>query len=65
MPGAKPLSEWNALLAAIKSHRIQITAAWQYGLQSQKDDWLITENNDRAFMLDDISLLNREAPEFR
>lgn len=25
---------------------------------------IITENNERSFMLDDISLLNREAPAF-
>ena len=64
VPQGKPLSEWRDLLAAIKRDRIQITAVWQYGLQSQKDDWLITENNDRAFMLDDVSQLNREAPAF-
>ena len=52
-------ARFEEFLRAIEKHRVPLAAFWVFDLPSQKKDWNVTFENDRAFMIDLVSKLNQ------
>jgi hypothetical protein len=52
-------SAFGEFLVAIEKHRVPLAAFWVFDFGSQDKDWNVSFENDRSWMLDQVSELNR------
>lgn len=52
-------SGFKALVKAIEANRVPLSAFWVYDYPGQKDDWNVTWDNDRHYMLSLVSQANQ------
>lgn len=57
---AEQQAAFEELLRAIEKHRVPLAAFWVFDFPSQNEDWNVTFTNDRAFMIERVSELNRK-----
>lgn len=55
----KSRKEFEALVAAIESERVPLSALWVFDYRSQDGEWNVTAANSRAWQLQKVSELNR------
>ncbi len=61
VPGAttaESKEKFAAILAAIETHRVPLSALWVFDFASQARDWNVTATNDRSWQLDAIQQAN-------
>ena len=52
-------------LAAIREHQVPLAAFWVYDFSSMDDDWNVSFQNDRSFMLEMASKANERLPDWK
>ena len=51
---------YNEFICAIKKYNVPLSALWVFDFESQKKDWNVNFENNRAHMLKEISKLNKK-----
>jgi hypothetical protein len=57
-PAERERALFEEFLAAIEKHRVPLAAFWVFDLDSQKKDWNVSFQNDRAYMIELVAQAN-------